>query len=111
MNGQHRNIDRALGLYPRARRVVPIKDEGVMAIHTGLSVTVCGHLIELERDEYNKVARLVVKVIEGHKVTGMEGSAVNAAARLLAQRAQRFLGQNWRIVPLPRMVETPAASA
>jgi hypothetical protein len=111
MNTNGKHINHALSVYPRARRLTPVKDEGVMAIHTGLSVTVAGHLIELERDEYNKTAKLVVSVIAGHQVTGLEGSAVNAAAELLARRAQRFLGQNWKIVPLPKIRETPARSA
>lgn len=111
MNGNYKNINDALSVYPRARRVAPLKDTSVMAIHTGLSVTVAGHLIALERDEYNKTAKLVVSVIEGHEVTGLESSAVNAAAELLYRRAQRFLGQNWKIVPLPKLRETAARSA
>jgi hypothetical protein len=68
-----------------------------MAIHTGLSVTVAGHVISLERDEGRKYAKLVVRVIDGHVVTGLEGEAIKAAARLLHQRAQRFLGIDWTV--------------
>ena len=103
MNGyKHNNTDYTL----RAYRPAPLKDDGIMAIHTGLSVTCCGHLIELQRDEYNRVATLTVRVIDGHVVTGMEASAVNAAADLLYHRAKRFLG-NWKIIPLPKLRELP----
>ncbi len=114
INGKHNTT---LRVYPRIntraaqqRFPAPIKDTGVMAIHTGLSVTVAGHLIELERDERTKTARLVVKVIAGHVVTGLESSAVNVAAELLARRAQRFLG-DWTVIPLPKMRELPAVGA
>jgi len=76
------------------------EDSGIMAIHTGLSVTIVGHLIELERDEERRVAKLVVRVIDGHTVTGLEADAVMAAGLLLQARAKRFLGQNWTVVGL-----------
>jgi hypothetical protein len=76
------------------------KEPATMAIHTGLSVTVSGHLITLERDERNKVAKLVVKVIEGHEVTGLENEAIQTAAMLLKRRAERFLG-DWTVIGLP----------
>ena len=106
-NGKHKNIDYTLKAY----RPAPIKDNSIMAIHTGLSVTCCGHLIELQRDEHNKVAKIVISVIDGHVVTGLEASAVNAAAELLYRRAQRFLGNNWKIVPLPKLRELPATGS
>ncbi len=73
------------------------KDANVMAIHTGLSVTVCGHLIRLDRDESAQRARIVVEVINGHVVTGLEVDAVSVAADLLAARARRFLGKKWTV--------------
>lgn len=65
-----------------------------MAIHSGLSVRVAGHLIELERDELAKVAVVVVKSVP---VTQVEVEAVRVAADLLAARARRFLGQLWTV--------------
>ena len=83
----------------RRLRLPPYKDANVMAINTGLSVTVAGHYVYLKRDEQKQVAEVCVNVIEGHQVTGLENEAVIVAARLLAERAQRFLGRGWRIVP------------
>ncbi len=75
------------------------EEPGTMAIHTGLSVTVAGHVLQLERDERNKIARIVVKVLDGHKATGVEGEAILAAAALLRKRAERFLG-DWKVIGL-----------
>lgn len=74
------------------------RDEGsVMAIHSGLVVTCCGHRIDISRDELRKVAVVQVWLIDGHTATGLELSAVKVAADLLAERAQRFLGQDWTV--------------
>lgn len=80
------------------RRLRHYDDEGarVMAIHTGLSVRVAGHLIELERDDASRTARVVVN---GAPVTTLEVEAVKAAADMLAERARRFLGIAWTVVP------------
>ena len=92
----------------RTRLRITRADEGsnVMAIHTGLSVTVCGHLIQLDRDDVTKIAQVVVSVINGHHVTGLEQEAVKTAADLLLRRAQRFLGGGWTVVgwKLPKKV-------
>lgn len=64
-----------------------------MAIRTGLSVTVAGFVIELERDEALKVARVVVK--GKGLASAVEQEAIKAAAELLAKRAKRFLGAKW----------------
>ena len=106
MNGKHKHIDYTLKAY----RPAPIQDVGIMAIRTGLSVTVAGHLIELERDERTKTARLVVTVISGHQVTGLENEAIRAAAQLLKERAERFLG-DWKVEELPREYHANAANA
>lgn len=96
INGKQHNIDYTL----RAFRPAPLRDDGIMAIHTGLSVTVAGHLVRLERDERRKVAHIMVEVINGHTVSGLETEAIKAAAELLRQRATRFLG-DWRVIGLP----------
>ncbi len=75
------------------------RSNDVMAIHTGLSVTVCGHLIRLRRDERHQRAEVVVQVLDGHTITGLEVEAVKAAADMLRQRAQRFLGAGWTVAP------------
>ena len=74
------------------------RDSNVMAIHTGLSVTVCGHLVRLERDDQAQIVKVVVEVIPGHVVTGLEVEAVQAVADLLLARARRFLGVEWKVV-------------
>ena len=74
------------------------KTNQIMAIHTGLSVTVVGHIISLDRDEKTKRATIVVTLIKGHITTGLEGPAIKVAADLLAQRARRFLGREWTVV-------------
>jgi hypothetical protein len=86
----------------------PLREEGgdVLAIHTGLTVTICGHEITLDRDEDAKVACVVVNVIEGHVVTGLEAEAVRAAAALHARKAQRFLGHDWTVVPWDGGIES-----
>lgn len=96
LNGRHRRIERVItGAFNRYA-----EEPETMAIHTGLSVTVAGHLITLERDESRKVAKLVVQVISGHSVTGLENEAIKAAGKLLKERAERFLG-DWRVIGLP----------
>lgn len=75
------------------------KEPQAMSIHTGLSVTVAGHLIALDRNETTLTAKVVVTVINGHNVTGLEQEAVKLAADLLAERARRFLGLNWTVIP------------
>lgn len=87
------------------------KGTRVMAIHSGLSVTVCGHLVRLERDEKRKRAVVVVERINGHVVTGLEQSAVKVAADLLVMRAQRFLGIQWTIVGWTQTIQSPARTA
>lgn len=68
-----------------------------MAIKTGLSVAVCGHVLRMECDDAERVARLVIEVAPGHVVTGLEYEAVRGAAELLVARARRFLGLLWSV--------------
>ncbi len=80
-------------------KTAPINDEArVMTISTGLSVTVVGHRISLDRDEKRRIAVVVVTPITNYVVTGLETSAIKAAADLLAQRARRFFGRGWEVV-------------
>ena len=72
------------------------KDNRIMAIRTGLSVTVCGVLIELKRNPKAKRAKVVLKPSKGRVLTGMEKEAVSIAAQLLAARARRFM-VGWEI--------------
>ncbi len=68
-----------------------------MAVRTGLSKTVCGHLIELTRDERAKVAQVVVKPPADGTPTATEQAAVKSAADLLARQARRFFGLGWKV--------------
>lgn len=79
----------------------PARDEvydEVIVIYKGLSVTVCGHLIDLYRDNAHKIATVRASVITGHNVTGLEYGDVKRAVDLLARRAERFLGHGWKVV-------------
>src|SRR5437016_1506432 len=78
----------------------PPRDEpnGTIVIHKGLSITVCGHFVDLYRDEIHKIATVRASVIIGHKVTGLEYDTVKKAADLLADRAERFLGRGWKVI-------------
>ena len=73
------------------------KDERVMAVNTGLSKTVAGHLIRLVRDEKRRVARVVVEPLATASTypTDNEVSAIRIAAKLLAQQARRCFGLGW----------------
>lgn len=79
------------------KRRLHYEDEGsrVMAIHTGLSVTVMGFAIDLDRDEAIRVGKVTV---DGVPQDPVSLAAVKVAAELLARRARRFLGLGWRIV-------------
>ena len=83
----------------RPRFSAPEKgDPRVMAIRTGLSKTVAGHLIELERDTKKQMARVVVRQMSfGVPPTDVELAAIKVAADLLAQQARRFFGIGWTV--------------
>ncbi len=74
------------------------EEDGVIVIHSGLSVTVCGHTVTLRRDNARHVAVVCVSVLDGYPVTGLEQPKVAAAANMLAVRAKRFLGPRWTVV-------------
>lgn len=76
----------------------PPRDPRIMAIRTGLSKTVAGHLIELDRDQETKIARVTVRPLkEDLQPTETELAAIKVAADLLAQQAKRFLGLAWKV--------------
>ena len=84
---------------PYVRGIPDDDHRDIIVIHTGLSVIVCGHLVDIRRDDQRKIATVQVSVIPGYKVTGLEQSILQGTADQLAQRAQRFLGMGWKIVP------------
>lgn len=68
-----------------------------LAINTGLSVTVSGHIVRLNRDERRKRATVVVELLSKRLPTEVEMEAVSVAAKLLAARARRFLRAEWEV--------------
>lgn len=69
-----------------------------MAVRTGLSKSICGHIIELTRDEQAKVATVVVRPNGSVAApTDIERAAIKSAADLLAQQARRFFGIGWTV--------------
>lgn len=92
------------------KRRLHYEDEGsrVMAIHTGLSVSVAGFEIGLDRDEGRKTATVVVNGVPSDPVSL---AAVRVAAELLARRARRFLGLEWRIVEWQPPLEAGSVGA
>lgn len=68
-----------------------------LVVHTGLSRTVAGHLVLVERDNMTRVARIAVKRLkEGiNHVTAADMDAVKITANLLAEQAKRTLGMKW----------------
>ena len=82
-----------------------LKDARKMAIRTGLSKSVAGHLIELDRDTESKVATVTVRPdpkMRYSDPTEIEIAAIKVAADLLAQQAKRFLGLEWTVVQWQR---------
>lgn len=80
-------------------RGIPAKNDGAVVINTGLSVmTTCGHTVDLVRDETSKVAIVRVALT---KCTGTAAEQYDlmSAADMLTQRAKRFLGPGWTVVP------------
>lgn len=88
-----------------------LDSEPTIVIHTGLSVTVRGHVVDVYRDNAHKVATVRVGVIAGYTATGLEQADVAVAAELLAARAQRFLGRKWTVVRWQPPREAPAVGA
>ena len=84
----------------KRRQLVRTDPDGVLVIHSGLSVTVAGHLLTVERDEATKVVRVVAQKLAGHVDGPQDGPALSVAARLLVKRAVRFLGSGWTVLPL-----------
>ncbi len=82
-----------------------------VVIHTGLSVVACGYIIDLCRNEESRVARVRVRLLAGHIVTGLEQPGVQSAADMLTARARRFLGHGWRVIEWIPRDAAPAAGA
>ena len=83
----------------RYRSGIPTDNYGAVVIHTGLSVvTACGHRIDLVRDASAKVATVRVRQI-ACAALGADECNVTEAADMLAERARRFLGAGWTVVP------------
>jgi hypothetical protein len=73
-----------------------LRDARIMSIYTGLSRTVAGHMIELDRDENKNRAKIVVKCVSSRAtVTDVELSAIKVGASLLASQSRRFFGIGW----------------
>lgn len=72
---------------------------GVMAVRTGLSKTIAGHIIDLDRDEQTKTARIKVRPMTASTAspTAVEAAAIKTGAAMLAQQARRFFGYGWTI--------------
>ena len=74
-----------------------------MTIRTGLSSTVAGHVLRVVRDDQRMTAEVVVEcLLPSGDITAVQMDAVDAAARLLQQRAQRFLGRQWTVLEWDR---------
>ena len=71
------------------------RDSPIMVLR-GLEDIVAGHLIAIARDESAHVAQVTVTSLNG-AAGGPELEAIRVAARLLAQRAGRFLGRDWAV--------------
>ena len=71
--------------------------EPASMVFTGLTVTVAGHLLKLERDEALKVAVVVSQPLLDYVPNGTEAEAIRFAADRLCQRAKRVLGDGWQV--------------
>ena len=83
----------------RQRRGIPTHNDGAVVIHTGLSVvTACGHIVDIVRDPATKTATVCVKAL-AYIVPGSDQCDLVQAANMLAERARRFFGTEWTVVP------------
>lgn len=100
-NGIHQKL--APSFIP-TKKVLSHSKDSVMAIRTGLSVTVVGYLIYLDRNEEQMTAKLRIQktaaLDPAHKPDEIEHAAIKTAALLLAQRARRVLGIAWKVAEL-----------
>lgn len=72
---------------------------GRVRVNTGLSSSIVGCVVRLVRDDTVKVGMVVVDIPEDARLTDVQRTAIHQTAKLLAERARRFLGIRWRIVP------------
>lgn len=77
----------------------PIRDwEGTLVIHKGLSVVLHGHLLSVAKD--TKHCRALIQLTPigvGKALTAEEVTEVREAANILAGRAQRTFGFQWKV--------------
>lgn len=71
----------------------------IVTVNTGLSSSVAGCTVTISRDNRSKVGRVTVDVPDNVVLTEIQRSAVHQTAKLLGERAKRFLGIKWTIVP------------
>lgn len=70
---------------------------GKVLVNTGLSSTVVGCVVKLERDPRTMQAKVVV--LGSVPADPIKQAAVKQTAKALANRASRFLGINWTVSP------------
>jgi len=86
------------------------QDEGdVVMIYKGLSVRLCGCLIEVERDDDAQEARVLVDTGGRTSLDPLDFEAVKSQANLLRERAQRFFGARWKVYAWDGKVAVVAA--
>lgn len=77
-------------------------------VHSGLSVTVAGYCLWVERDEAARIAHVRACRVAGGKGDGRREAGANAvlrgAAARLAARARRFIGPDWTVAEWSGMV-------
>ena len=87
-------------------RMVPCKDwSDILVIQSGLSVSVHGHFIDLNRDVDRLIATVRVKRTDERSLSDSDKRDVREAANLLAKRAKRFLSDGWTVVAWQPPVE------
>lgn len=86
--------------YPWKARNRALRKDKVVVL-TGLSSKVCGVVLRVVLDEDAKTARMTAVLEPGApKPEGVAADAVGIAAKLLAERARRALGNGWKIADL-----------
>jgi hypothetical protein len=86
----------------RARRIprgIPVACTGRIVIQTGLSVLAAGCKIGVAADPATQTASVFVWEPDGYVPTAQGEAEIRVAAALLAERAGRFLGPGWKVVP------------
>lgn len=71
----------------------------IVTVNTGLSSSVAGCIVTIDRDDAARVGTVVVQVPQNIQLMEVQRSAVHQTAKLLGERAKRFLGMKWTIIP------------